>query len=85
MVEDLCLHKKSSKLYERLQTECDRHIAAKLQALLANGSPDPVLFLAHVAAMWRDFCEQMLLIRSVFLYLDRTYAFQVGTCLNLRP
>jgi len=23
--------------------------------------------------MWEDYCSQMLLIRSIFLYLDRTY------------
>lgn len=23
--------------------------------------------------MWEDYCSQMMLIRSIFLYLDRTY------------
>ncbi|CAI5508271.1 unnamed protein product [Closterium sp. Naga37s-1] len=77
-VEGLCLHKMAAGLYSRLQAECDRHIAAKLQLLLAQGSPDPVLFLEHVAATWRDFCEQMLMIRSIALYLDRTFAMQAS-------
>ena len=29
--------------------------------------------LAQIAACWKDHCEQMLTIRSTFLYLDRTY------------
>lgn len=27
----------------------------------------------QIAACWKDHCEQMLTIRSTFLYLDRTY------------
>lgn len=29
--------------------------------------------LMQIAACWKDHCEQMLTIRSTFLYLDRTY------------
>lgn len=27
----------------------------------------------QVSSMWEDYCSQMMLIRSIFLYLDRTY------------
>eukprot|EP00897_Mesotaenium_endlicherianum_P001162 jgi/Mesen1/11046/ME000099S10492 len=74
-VEDLCVHKMAGNLYRRLQQECEAHIQAKLQGLVGL-SPDPVVFLATVEACWQDHCEQMLMIRSIALYLDRTYVIQ---------
>ncbi|CAK9238319.1 unnamed protein product [Sphagnum troendelagicum] len=74
-VEDLCLHKMAGNLYQRLQQECEVHIAAELR-LLVGQSPDVVVFLSHVASCWQGHCDQMLLIRSIALYLDRTYVIQ---------
>ncbi len=75
-VEDLCVHKMAGKLYHRLQQECETHIAAKLRSLLVGQSPDAVVFLSHVESCWQDHCDQMLVIRSIALYLDRTYVIQ---------
>lgn len=72
-VEDMCLHKLAAQLYTNLQAECDRHIKAQLAAIAAKQSLDPLLFLQQVQRLWADHCEQMLTIRSIFLYLDRTY------------
>lgn len=74
-VEDLCLHKMAGNLYQKLQQECEVHIAAELR-LLVGQSPDVVVFLSHVASCWQGHCDQMLLIRSIALYLDRTYVIQ---------
>jgi cullin-4 len=74
-VEDLCLHKMAGNLYRRLQQECETHITAKLRALVGR-SPDAVVFLSHVESCWQDHCDQMLVIRSIALYLDRTYVIQ---------
>lgn len=74
-VEDLCVHKMAGNLYRRLQQECETHIASKLRALVGR-SPDAVVFLSHVASCWQDHCDQMLVIRSIALYLDRTYVIQ---------
>ncbi|XP_024391521.1 cullin-4 [Physcomitrium patens] len=71
-VEDLCLHKMAGNLYRRLQQECESHISVKLRDLVGR-SPDSVVFLSHVESCWQDHCDQMLLIRSIALYLDRTY------------
>lgn len=73
--EDLCLHKMAGNLYRRLQQECENHISVKLKDLEGR-SPDAVVFLSHVECCWQDHCDQMLVIRSIALYLDRTYVIQ---------
>eukprot|EP00743_Colponemidia_sp_Colp-15_P004129 GILK01004457.1.p1 GENE.GILK01004457.1~~GILK01004457.1.p1 ORF type:complete len:721 (-),score=162.74 GILK01004457.1:108-2270(-) len=74
-VEDLCLHKMAANLYKRLQVECEKHNEQKVKAL-TNQTPDYEAFLGLVDATWQDHCSQMLTIRSIFLYLDRTYVLQ---------
>ena len=34
---------------------------------------DAVTFLGQMLHVWGDHCSQMLTLRSIFLYLDRTY------------
>ncbi|XP_059317802.1 cullin-4 [Lycium ferocissimum] len=74
-VNDLCLHKMGGSLYQRIEEECETHIVAALQSLVGQ-SEDLVVFLSLVESCWRDFCDQMLMIRSIALYLDRTYVKQ---------
>ena len=52
---------------------CDTHIASQLQQLASNQTSGSVLFLEQMNESWQDHCSQMLTIRSIFLYLDRTY------------
>ncbi|KAK9823559.1 hypothetical protein WJX72_003747 [[Myrmecia] bisecta] len=72
-VEDMCLHKMADRLYANLQQECNTHISAELEKLASSQTIDPVLFLQHMGNCWHDHTSQMLTIRSIFLYLDRTY------------
>lgn len=81
-VNDLCLHKMAGSLYERIQKECEVHISTRLQSLVGQ-SPDLVVFLSSVEKYWQDFCDQMLTIRSIALYLDRTYVKQNPTVRSL--
>jgi hypothetical protein len=67
------MHQMQARLYARLQAECDAHIGQQLAALQAQTQLPPTAFLEQVSSMWEDYCSQMLLIRSIFLYLDRTY------------
>ena len=73
----MCRHQMQDSLYKKLQAECDAHIAQQLTALQAQTQLAPAAFLEHVAAMWDNYCSQMLLIRSIFLYLDRTYVISL--------
>eukprot|EP00271_Cylindrocystis_brebissonii_P008559 TRINITY_DN22947_c0_g1_i1.p1 TRINITY_DN22947_c0_g1~~TRINITY_DN22947_c0_g1_i1.p1 ORF type:complete len:827 (-),score=185.08 TRINITY_DN22947_c0_g1_i1:668-3148(-) len=74
-VEDLCLHRLAPRLYEQLQKVCEAHIVKSLSDLLGQSS-DPVDFLGRVESCWQDHCDHMLMIRSIALYLDRTYVIQ---------
>ena len=81
-VNDLCLHKMGGNLYRRIEKECEVHISSALQSLVGQ-SPDLVVFLAYVEKCWQDFCDQMLMIRGIALYLDRTYVKQTPSVCSL--
>ncbi|KAL5977485.1 Cullin-4 [Asimina triloba] len=81
-VSDLCLHKMGGNLYKRIQQECESYISAALQSLVGQ-SPDLVVFLSLVEKCWQDFCNQMLMIRGIALYLDRTYVKQTPSVRSL--
>jgi len=77
-VEDMCVHNLAASIYDRLRGECELHIESRLEKLLGQ-TPDTLAFLSLVHSCWADHCEQMLTLRSIFLYLDRTYVMQVAT------
>uniref|UniRef100_A0A670Z609 Cullin family profile domain-containing protein n=1 Tax=Pseudonaja textilis TaxID=8673 RepID=A0A670Z609_PSETE len=66
-VENLCSYKISANLYKQLRQICEDHIKDSL---------DSVLFLKKIDKCWQDHCRQMIMIRSIFLFLDRTYVLQ---------
>ncbi|KAL1924121.1 uncharacterized protein VTP21DRAFT_7156 [Calcarisporiella thermophila] len=75
--ENLCHHKLSDVLYERLKKECENHVLKRLSKL-RDTQGDNEVFLKTVKNYWLDHCRQMVLIRSIFLYLDRTYVLQTS-------
>ncbi|XP_024030922.1 cullin-4 [Morus notabilis] len=81
-VNNLCLHKLGANLYQRIERECETHIAAALRALVGQ-SPDLVVFLSLVERCWQDLCDQILMIRGIALYLDRTYVRQTPNVRSL--
>ncbi|MED6147472.1 Cullin-4, partial [Stylosanthes scabra] len=81
-VSDLCIYKMGGNLYQRIETECEAHISAALQSLVGQ-SPDLVVFLSLVERCWQDLCDQMLMIRGIALYLDRTYVKQTANVRSL--
>ncbi|RVE67444.1 hypothetical protein OJAV_G00103300 [Oryzias javanicus] len=73
-VENLCSHKVSAKLYKQLRAACEDHIKAQIDQF--REYPSHVLFLKKIDKCWQDHCRQMIMIRSIFLFLDRTYVLQ---------
>ncbi|KFV79701.1 Cullin-4B [Struthio camelus australis] len=86
-VENLCSYKISANLYKQLRQICEDHIKAQIHQFreypfLIAGKPECfspasiVLFLKKIDKCWQDHCRQMIMIRSIFLFLDRTYVLQ---------
>ncbi|XP_007951543.1 cullin-4B [Orycteropus afer afer] len=74
-VENLCSYKISANLYKQLRQICEEHIKAQIHQFRED-SLDSVLFLKKIDKCWQNHCRQMIMIRSIFLFLDRTYVLQ---------
>lgn len=79
---NLCEHKMGGNLYKKIEKECEAHISTALKNLVGQ-SPDLVVFLSLVEKCWQDLCDQMLMIRGIALYLDRTYVKQTPNVRSL--
>jgi cullin-4 len=51
--------------------------------LAEEAAVDAVVFLGQMVRLWKDHCSQMLTIRSIFLYLDRTYVITSSSARSL--
>lgn len=74
-VENMCSHKMASQLYVNLTNLVEAHVKANIEQFLSE-SMDRQVFLKRMDDCWRAHCRQMIMIRSIFLYLDRTYVLQ---------
>lgn len=72
-VEDVCMQNHADWLYNRLEEECDIHASKTLELITSWLSLEAMPFLEHVKGTWERYCSQLILIRQVFMYLDRTY------------
>lgn len=54
-------------------------IESELSRLAKEAAVDAIAFLSQMLKVWRDHCSQMLTIRSIFLYLDRTFVISSST------
>ncbi|NWS31123.1 CUL4A protein, partial [Polioptila caerulea] len=82
-VENLCSYKVSATLYKQLRQVCEEHVKAQILqfreypfVMHRSDSLDSLLFLKKINKCWQDHCRQMIMIRSIFLFLDRTYVLQ---------
>jgi cullin-4 len=63
--------------------ECDEWIRCEMEKLAGDAAVDAVVFLSQMVRLWKDHCSQMLTIRSIFLYLDRTYVITSSSARSL--
>uniref|UniRef100_A0A4W3IHG1 Cullin-4A n=1 Tax=Callorhinchus milii TaxID=7868 RepID=A0A4W3IHG1_CALMI len=76
-VENLCSYKVSPTLYKQLRQACEDHVKAQIHQFREYPFfTILVLFLKKINKCWLDHCRQMIMIRSIFLFLDRTYVLQ---------
>jgi len=81
-VENMCTYKMATGLYSQLQTRCKKHVRANLNQFLAE-TLDYEQFLKLIDNCWQNHCHQMIMIRSIFLFLDRTYVLQNTSILSI--
>lgn len=74
-VENLCSYKVSPVLYKQLRQVCEDHVQAQILQFREE-SLDNLSFLKRMNRCWQDHCRQTIMIRSIFLFLDRTYVLQ---------
>ncbi|KAG0046419.1 Cullin-4B, partial [Gryganskiella cystojenkinii] len=74
--ENLCHQKYGDALYKKLSAECERHVKGVVKTLLENQTTSQDEFLEAVHSAWTQHCRQLIMIRSIFLYLDRTFVLQ---------
>lgn len=74
-VENMCNHNMATVLYKQLYNLTEQHVSHNIEQFLAE-SMDRYLFLKKMNETWQAHCHQMIMIRSIFLYLDRTYILQ---------
>lgn len=81
-VENVCSYKASPMLYKQLRQVCEEHVKAQILQFRED-SLDSLLFLKKINKCWQDHCRQMIMVRSIFLFLDRTYVLQNSMLLSI--
>ena len=56
----------------------EKHVKINIEPFMAE-SMDRHIFLKRMNECWQSHCQQMIMIRGIFLYLDRTYVLQNPT------
>ncbi|KAH8276515.1 hypothetical protein KR026_006740 [Drosophila bipectinata] len=76
-VVNMCSHKMDAQLYAKLKELTEQHVKRNIKLKeLTGGSLDKLVLLEKINHWWLSFCQQMIMIRSIFLYMDRTYVLQ---------
>ncbi|OQS06850.1 Cullin family protein [Thraustotheca clavata] len=90
LVTDLCHQKKAAWLYALLKA----HLASTVNRTLKTACVDheatmgllnmeSTLFVDRLVQLWEEFCSDLLMIRNLCLYLDRTYVMQTAGVLSI--
>jgi cullin-4 len=73
-VENVCRQGGASTLYSRLDNRCRQHVERDMRdPLVQKAGAANVDLLNHVMAEWSRWKEQMVVIRSIYFFLDRSY------------
>merc|ERR1712045_937941 len=74
-VEALCSHGMASEVYAQLKALIEAHVQDSLKQFTGE-SLDKLIFMKKMNECWSGHCRQMIMTRSIFLFLDRTYVLQ---------
>lgn len=81
-VENLCNYGLATRIYEDLARITKQHVCDNVDQFLGE-SMDRQIFLKKMNDCWLSHCRQMIMIRSIYLYLDRTYVLQNPSILSI--
>ncbi|VDO19968.1 unnamed protein product [Haemonchus placei] len=76
VVASLCENKMARTTYDKLLDNIRKWIGRFRNELNEKCAAGGVEFMKAIENLWSDYCEQMILIRNVFLYLDRTFILE---------
>uniref|UniRef100_A0A8W8IR20 Cullin N-terminal domain-containing protein n=1 Tax=Magallana gigas TaxID=29159 RepID=A0A8W8IR20_MAGGI len=69
------------ELYQAVENMCSHKMSAQLYDQLKEVCDKH--FLKNVDGCWQAHCRQMIMIRSIFLFLDRTYVLQTSSVMSI--
>jgi len=81
-VENLCSHGMAEKVYHQLKELVEQHVEATVQQFIGE-SQDKLIFMKKMNEAWSDHCQQIIMCRSIFLFLDRTYVLATPGVLSI--
>ena len=74
-VENLCNHGMAEQVYTKLRELVEDHTRNMVTQFLGE-SMDKLIFMKKMNEAWSGHCQQIIMCRSIFLFLDRTYVLQ---------
>ncbi len=81
-VENLCVHGFADRVYANLKSLVEHHVQESVKPFLGE-SLDKLIFMKRMNECWSSHCRQMIMTRSIFLFLDRTYVLQHASVLSI--
>ena len=81
-VENLCSHGLSERVYANLKELVEAHVQECVKPFLGE-SLDKLIFMKKMNECWSSHCRQMIMTRSIFLFLDRTFVLQHPSVLSI--
>jgi len=81
-VENLCRHGMAEQVYAQLRELVEGHTRDMVQQFLGE-SMDKLIFMKKMNEAWSGHCQQIIMVRSIFLFLDRTYVLQQPGVLSI--
>lgn len=76
---ELVESKQGARMYDHCRELCVRYTRSQIEQLKTSASSTTHLnFLIETNGVWSRYTEQLTLIRSILLQLDRTYALQAS-------
>ena len=72
----------AEQVYAQLRELVEGHTREMVQQFLGE-SMDKLIFMKKMNEAWSGHCQQIIMVRSIFLFLDRTYVLQQPGVLSI--